>query len=331
VRQKILEKRRKSIKKSKPSPVIFDWLKISDLPACLRLDQIVYDEEIDLGPIETYQSWRKKNQNISVAAFDANDRNIMLGYVGLVPVVNERICLDILRGKRPDHSITVDEIDTYDRDGAFILYAISACTHPSRPDLLLPMLLKHVEFWQAMYPTRYIKKIFAQAVSERGEMLVQHMFMAPRPDLAYNAYELDIARPSASRVIRSFQRRLSEISPLPLDLQWPPTIEVTQTRDQRIQPSVSKETTLPISHRGYTEFYRVHGIPETTAGRANETGVFRIVTDGWKVNGVPVKKALDREAQIAFCNHFCNHEKFQRCSVDDCPCHTEVYNSCATN
>jgi hypothetical protein len=178
-----------------------------------------------LAEAAVYQSWRKKNQNLSVAAFDAKDRNICLGYVGLIPLP-EQVCIDIVRGIRDDKSIAVDDVEGYDRSGAYTLLAISAVTHPDRPDLLYALLYRHMNFWIEMYPERYIKKIYAQAVSERGEMLIQHLFMAPRPDLAYNAYELNLARPSASKVIRSFKQRLTEKAPLPSDLQWPPPGEL---------------------------------------------------------------------------------------------------------
>ena len=204
----------------RPTPVVYDWLRSEDIPACLRLDQIVYDE-MYLAEATVYQSWRKKNQHLSVAAFDAKDRNICLGYVGLIPLP-EQVCIDIVRGVRDDKSITVDDVKGYDQSGAYTLLAISAVTHPGRPDLLYALLYHHMNFWIEMYPEQYIKKIYAQAASERGEMLIQHLFMAPRSDLAYNAYELDLARPSASRVIRSFKKRLAEKAPLPPDLQWPP-------------------------------------------------------------------------------------------------------------
>ena len=205
----------------KPTLVEIDWLRWDDLPACLRLDQIVYKEDVDLGEVGVYQSWRKKNPNTSIAAFDKKDRNICLGYIGLVPV-NEQTCIDVLSGKRSDTTITVDDIEAYDRPGAYTLYAISAVCHPERPDLLYTLLYHHMQFWTDMFPERYIRKIYAQAVSEKGEMLVQHLFMAPRPDLRYDAYELDLARPSASKIIQHFKRQLQAKAPLPTDLQWPP-------------------------------------------------------------------------------------------------------------
>jgi hypothetical protein len=211
-------KERLASRRRRPPPVVFDWMKATDLPACLALDQIVYGEDIDLGEVGIYQSWRKKNQNTSIAAFDARDRNIMLGYVCLAPVP-EPLILDVLAGKRPDHSITVDELEAYDRPGAYTLLGISAVTHPSRPDLLYPMLYHHMQFWLSMYPERYVTRVYAQAVSERGDLLIQHFFMSPRYDLGPNAYMLDLTRPGASKMVRQFLAKLQEKAPLPNELQ----------------------------------------------------------------------------------------------------------------
>ena len=132
------------------------------------------------------------------------------------------VILQILSNQREETSIEADEIETYDQPGGYILLANSAAIHPDRPDLLHRLLRHIMSYWLEQYPDRYIKKIYAQAVSAPGEMLVQHLFMTPRPDLAYNAYELDIARPSASKIIRNFKQQLEQKAPLPLGLQWPP-------------------------------------------------------------------------------------------------------------
>ncbi len=55
--------------------------------------------------------------------------------------------------------------------------------------------------------------------------MVQHFFMAPRYDLAPNAYILDLARPSVSKIIRRFQARLAQKAPFPEELQQPYAIE----------------------------------------------------------------------------------------------------------
>lgn len=324
VRQRLLAKAR--IKHPKPAPVTLDWLQITDLPAAMRLDQIVY-HDIDLGELATYQSWRRKNVHISIAAFDATNREIMLGYVTLVPVMSEQICIDILAGKRADHSITADEIDTYDRPGAYTLLGVSAVCHPARPDLLYPMLKKHVDAWIEAYPERYIKKIYAQTFSERGEMLVQHLFMAPRPDLAYNAYELDMARPSASRLIRSFKQSLEAIEPLPDVLRWPPI----QTAPAPAQPAPVTER-RPITPRlptfalpggliPFRLFAGRHGIADSTTKNAIDRGDLAVTEGEWHVGNNIIKKAFDTEQQRAFIALYQHHKSYHQCSTDDCPCH----------
>src|SRR5437588_3811408 len=40
----------------RPTPAFIDWLSLRDIPAILRLDQIVYDE-IYLAEMEVYRRW----------------------------------------------------------------------------------------------------------------------------------------------------------------------------------------------------------------------------------------------------------------------------------
>lgn len=82
------------------------------------------------------------------------------------------------------------------------------------------------------------------------------------------------------------------------------------------------ETTLPTGYRGFTEFFKAHGIPETTASRVAHMGIFEILSNGWKVDGTSVKKVLDPEAQRLFCEHFRKRSgSFHACEVEGCPCH----------
>lgn len=327
IKQRRLEKRRRAAaKKTKPDPVIYDWLKASDMPACLMLDKIVYKEDIDLGEASIYQSWRKKNQHISVAAFDAKDRNVCLGYVGLVPVVSEQICLDVLNGRRIDHSITVEEIDSYDHSGPYTLLAISACTHPDRPDLLYPMLYKHIEFWKSAYPERFIKKIYAQSVSELGDRLAQMLYMAPRYDLNTNAYEIDMQRPQMSRLLKKFKKELADIAPLPPELQWPPVVQshvqVAETSHQRAGPSVSTRSKstrpeLPDGWVTWRSFADLHDIPQTTVQEDIKQGLQQVETDGWKQGKTPVAQALNQKQQHAFYERYHERARFKICP--DCP------------
>jgi hypothetical protein len=207
-------------RKRKPEPVLIDWLQPGDIPAGLRLDQLLYSDEIDLAEAAVYQSWRRNNNRLTMSAF-SKDRSECLAYMQLVPL-KEAVILDILSGKRPENSIQPEEVEAYDREGAYTLLAISAVAHPVRPDLLYKILYRIAEYWIGQYPKRYITKVYAQAVSERGDMLMQHFFMAPRYDLSPTAYMLDLSRPGAAKMVRWFQSRLREKSPLPEGLRPPP-------------------------------------------------------------------------------------------------------------
>lgn len=195
--------------KKKLAPVLLDWLTPRDIPAILKLDQLVYDEMF-LAEMERYQQWSEKNGQLAIAAFDArSNRQEMLAYVAALPL-DESVILQVLRGERQETDITKDEIQSYERLGGYVLLANSAVTHHSRPDLLGRVIIRLMDEWVKRYPERFIERIYAQAESERGDLLIQHFFMQPRYDLADNAYMLDFSRPAASKIIRRFQSRLKE-------------------------------------------------------------------------------------------------------------------------
>jgi len=240
-RKRASGKPRKAIKPRKRlAPVIYDWLSPLDIPAILRLDQQVYNEML-LAEAIVYQQWSEKNPQLAMAAFDArSNRQEMLGYVAALPL-DEAVILSILRNERKEISITKDEIQTYDRPGAYTLLANSAVIHPNRPDLLFPILTNIAQEWIRRYPERYVTRIYAQSESARGDQLVQHFFMAPRYDLAPNAYMLDLSRPGTAKLIRWYQYMLSRKAPLPPELRqsytpesWPaielPTSWIPQER-----------------------------------------------------------------------------------------------------
>lgn len=210
-------KPRKPYKKKLP-PVVVDWLQPSDIPAGLKLDYLLYHEDIDLAEAAVYQAWRRNNNLLTMGAF-SKDRSECLAYLQLVPLPEQTI-FDILSGKREENSIKPEEVLAYDKPGAYTLLGISAVCHPERPDLLFRLLDKIMDFWVDQYPERYVTKVYALAVSKRGDMLIQHLFMAPRPDLARNAYELNLARPAASKIVRRFQEKLIAKAPLPPELQY---------------------------------------------------------------------------------------------------------------
>lgn len=218
VREHLLSERQKERYKGE---FIVDWTRPEDFASGIRLDMQVYNLDVALADEQIYQSWRKNNNNrLSVAAFNA-DRSERYASIKLLPLRDEQIALDILSGKRHENDIQPEEIRSYDEPGPYIILAVDAVALPEYPYLLNRILRKWIDFWVEQYPDRYVTRIYTQAVSESGIRMVQHFFMSPRFDLAPNAFVLDLAYPSASKIIRHFQERLAQKAPLPEELQRP--------------------------------------------------------------------------------------------------------------
>ncbi len=200
---------------------VIDWTRPEDYASGIKLDMQVYNLDIALADETTYQSWRKNNNNrLSIAAFNA-DRSERYASIKLIPLRDEQTAIDILSNKRHENSIQPDEIRNYDEPGPYIILAIDAVALPEYPHLITAILLKWIDFWVEQYPDRYIKRVYTQAVSESGVRMTQHFFMSPRFDLAPNAFMLDMAYPSASKIVRNLQEKWKEKAPLPADLQPP--------------------------------------------------------------------------------------------------------------
>ncbi|HEY3994322.1 MAG TPA: hypothetical protein VGM01_15745, partial [Ktedonobacteraceae bacterium] len=118
----------------------------------------------------------------------------------------------VLSGKRHETNIQNDEIETYERKGEYTLLAESVVVDPDHKEALNTLLSHLTEYWCNQYPDRSISKIYAQAESEHGDILIQKLFFAPLEDLASNAFVLNMKRPGASRFIRSFQNCIKEKS-----------------------------------------------------------------------------------------------------------------------
>lgn len=187
---------------------IVDWVKPSDVPATVGLDFIVYQEAL-IAEINHYLSWVKKNPYLSLAAFDANDRKTTLAYIAMLPLPEETI-VQVLRGERSEMDIQAEEILTYDQPGTYTLLVESAVAHPEHPEQLGKVMKGLVNFWCQQYPERSLDKIYAQAVSEKGDILIQKLYFAARYDIAETAFMLDLKRPGASRLIREFQSCLKQ-------------------------------------------------------------------------------------------------------------------------
>jgi hypothetical protein len=216
-----LQEEEQKIKERKQYPaILIDWSSTTDVPAGLRLAQQLYGPDIDIATAAVYQSWRKNNNYISMAVFSP-DRKECYAALQIIPLAEE-VIIDILSGKRKESSIQPDEIRSYDDPGQYNLLVTNAAVLPDRPLLLFQLLHRYMDFWVEQYPKRYIKRVYAQAASERGIQLIQHFFMAPRLDLAYDAYMIDLAIPSASKIVQRFKQNLERKAPLPKDLQWKP-------------------------------------------------------------------------------------------------------------
>jgi hypothetical protein len=193
------------------SPItIVDWVKPTDVAATVTLDIIVYDEAI-IADINHYISWVKKNPYIALAAFDAKDRKTVFAYVAMIPLP-EDVIVQILKGERSEMDIQAEEIETYDRPGAYTLLIESAVAHSEYPEQLGKVLRHLFDFWCDQYPERYIDKIYAQSVSPEGDMLIQKLYFSMRYDIAETAFMLDLKRPGASRFIKRFQQCLKQKS-----------------------------------------------------------------------------------------------------------------------
>jgi hypothetical protein len=179
-----------------------------DLAAGVKLAQALYDDSVNLAEMAVYQSWRKNNEHLTLAAFSP-DRQEAYASIQVVPLP-EQLILDVLSGRRTENSIQPDEIRSYNEPGEYTLLGTSAIVLKDRPELLLKLLRHYMQYWIDMFPDRYITRIYAQAVSDSGDRLASSLFMAPRYDLRgeYPAYMLDLARPGRSKLIGWFQERL---------------------------------------------------------------------------------------------------------------------------
>src|SRR5712691_2955923 len=205
VKEKLATKQRR---KNNSIHGFIDWIGVDDVLTSLQLDYRVYGSEVFLADLPYYAERVKKNPHVALAVYDSPKRERILAYISLLPLP-EPIILEILRGDRHETKILTEEIETYERKGGYTLLAESVVTDPEHPEQLNTLLKHLAEYWCEQYPDRYISKIYAQAESERGDILIQKLFLAPLETLAPNAYVLNMARPGASRFVRQFQECIS--------------------------------------------------------------------------------------------------------------------------
>lgn len=200
-------KRGKTTKVARTIKTDVDWMRPSDLPAILKLDYIVYKEDI-VGDIGLYISWYRKNPKITLLSFERGNRENVLAYISLVPLP-EPVILTILREDRSELSIGPTEVEEYQRSGGYTLLAESVVTHSDHPEQLNHVVQNVLEFWYEQYPDKYIEKIYAQTFSDDGDVLVRKMYFSPLYELSDRAYVLDFKKKGASRIIREFQEKLA--------------------------------------------------------------------------------------------------------------------------
>jgi hypothetical protein len=201
---KVKEKIGKKQKKHQESDIVVDWIGIDDVLTSLQLDYRVYGPKVFFADLSYYAERVKRNPHVALAVFDTPKRERIFAYISLLPLPETTI-VDILQGNRHETDITNQEIETYDKDGEYTLLAESVVIDPEHPEALNTLLRHMAEYWCTQYPKRSISKIYAQAESDQGDILIQKLFLAPLENLAPNAYMLNMKRPGASRFIRRFQ------------------------------------------------------------------------------------------------------------------------------
>ncbi len=333
-------------RRPQPTPMLIDWLMPADIPTALKLAQRVYHEDVDLAEAAVYQSWRKHNLQLSMAAFNL-DRSECFATLQLVPL-EEATIIDILSGRRMESSIQPDEIRPYDEPGPYTLLATSAVIHPEKPYLLYEVLYKYMSYWIEQYPEKYISRIYAQAVSDKGEMLVQHFFMLPRWDLAPDAFMLDLSRASASKIVRWFQGQLRERAPgETLPVTTPGAIRIAETpqrresqnlapashsppkpsKASRTQPHAQNEASskqeLPDGWVTAGAFAKRHKVREATLTDALKEGKLPAHEGEWKDFRASAKYALDQDEQHTCYLFIRTKQNYQPCDVPSCPCQVD--------
>lgn len=202
---KVKEKRARKQHLRKTRQCFVDWIGVDDVLTSLKLDYRVYGSEVFLADLPYYAERVIRNPRVALAVYDSPRRERILAYISLLPLP-ESIIQEVLRGERHETKIRTEEIETYERKGEYTLLAESLVVDPDYPEQLNTLLKHLAEYWCEQYPDRYITKIYAQAESERGDILIQKLFFSPREDLASNAHALNMMRPGASRFVRHFQQ-----------------------------------------------------------------------------------------------------------------------------
>jgi len=201
---KVKEKRASRRRNKETLHGVIDWIGVDDVLTSLKLDYRVYGSEVFLADLPSCAERVVRNPHVALAVFDSPKRERILAYISLLPLP-EPVIFELLRGARHETKIRTEEVETYERKGGYTLLAESVVIDPDHSEQLNTLLNHLMAYWCEQYPDRYITKIYAQAESRQGDILIQKLFFAPREDLAPNAYVLNLMRPGASRFVRRFQ------------------------------------------------------------------------------------------------------------------------------
>lgn len=323
---------------------LVDWMTINDLPDAIKLDLQVY-KDVAIGDFNLYRSWLKKNQHIAVCAFDRKDRRNIWAYIALLPV-RESLILEILSGKKTENDITSDDILTDNDAGPRSLLAISVVALPEHRVLLYFVLDRLMEHFVSLYPSIAINRIYAQAASPEGDVLMQKfhfsdIYVPYGNSLRHvdDAYVLNLERPGASRPIREYQKRLEAkradlllpgqpSQPMPdlpasiITVTGDGKIPVTHTPAARSQtPTTAKrqpsQNTLPDGLIGYRAFASLHDIPESTVKHAIDRGDLSTTQGSWKSGQAIINHAFNAEQKRAFYEQYAGLPRFKPCT--ECP------------
>jgi GIY-YIG catalytic domain len=203
VKEKLSHKQRTRQTVQTPHSFV-DWIGIDDVLTSLKLDYRVYGSKVFLADLPYYAARVVRNPHVALAVYNSPKRERILAYISLLPLP-EPVILEVLRGERHETKIRTEEIETYERTGGYTLLAEAVVIDPDCPEHLNTLLKHLAEHWCEQYPDRYITKIYAQADSKQGNVIIQKLYFSPREDLAPNAYVLNMARPGASRFVRHLQ------------------------------------------------------------------------------------------------------------------------------
>lgn len=186
-----------------------DWVGEGTVLLALQLDYRLSGPDAFAADLAQYVDRFRRNPHYALAVYENAQRFRILAYIRLLPL-QESTILDILSGKRQETDIKTREIETYDRKGEYTLFAEKVAVDPDYPGALNTLLNHLATYWCDHYPERTLSKIYAQAESEQGDILIQKLFFAPLEHLAPNAYVLNLKRPGASRFIRRYQACIQE-------------------------------------------------------------------------------------------------------------------------